>query len=170
MWKLASCAINFVKNQSVISEHEIIALSIRKIKTAEFLLANEFYDDAYYLGGYAVELFLKAKICKNLDISDFFNYNKSKTRRLLPEMAKKSNLENLYKTFKIHDLEQLIILSGLYTKLSINLHNDIQLRLDWSLVSEWSENSRYEYNINKTEVINFIKSTKNILIWVQKNL
>ena len=60
------------------TEAEIIALSEMKLKAAELLLQNNFFDDAYYLGGYSVELLLKARICKVLCIPDFFVFDGKK--------------------------------------------------------------------------------------------
>jgi hypothetical protein len=61
---------------------EIIALSDNKLDASQLLAACGHYDDAYYLGGYAFELRLKAKICKTLEIPDFFDFDNAKNRRL----------------------------------------------------------------------------------------
>ena len=100
--------INFDENYNDLrTETEIINLSDEKLRVAEFLLQNGFFDDAYYLGGYSFELCLKAKICKTLDIQDFFDFDNARSRRL-PTSRNKSK-DNLYKSFKVHDYEQLLI-------------------------------------------------------------
>ena len=88
------------------TEIQIIELYESKLKVADFLLQNNFYDDAYYIGGYALELCLKAKICKTLQIPDFFDFENSANRKL-PKYGKRNTKENLYKPYKVHDFEQL---------------------------------------------------------------
>jgi hypothetical protein len=44
---------------------DIQVLAQAKLKEAECLFTNGFFDGAYYLGGYAVELLLKAMVCKS---------------------------------------------------------------------------------------------------------
>ena len=56
------------------TEAEIESLAENKLRVAELLCENGFYDDAYYLGGYVFELLLKARICRTLQIPDFFRY------------------------------------------------------------------------------------------------
>ncbi len=67
-----------------------------KLQEAECLLTNSFPDGSYYLGGYAVELLLKAKVCKTLGIDNFFE--ESSLKRLRHPQ-----------TFKNHDLGQPVI-------------------------------------------------------------
>ncbi len=112
------------------SEADIITLADNKLKIAEFLIQNEFYDDAYYLGVYAFELLLKAKICKTLLIPDFFDFDNSKSRKLPAARAKRTEKDNLYKPFKVHDYEQLLILSGLYTECSNKIIDDLGFKAD----------------------------------------
>ena len=152
------------------TESDIIILANNKLKVAEFLVDNGFYDDAYYLGGYAFELLLKAKICKNLLISDFFDFESSKKRRLPGAKNKASDKENLYKPFKVHDYEQLIILGGLYTEFSKKIENDVVFDSDWWVINKWDENVRYSKNRQQKEVESFISSIKNMAKWLQQYL
>lgn len=152
------------------SEVEIVNLANNKLKVAEFLLKNAYYDDAYYLGGYSLELLLKAKICKTLLISDFFDFENSKNRKLPIAKEKKGERDNLYKPFKVHDYEQLIILSGLYLDFSNKLSTDLAFSADWSVVSKWDESFRYSTGINQKDVESFIESLKNVTKWLSKYL
>ncbi len=140
------------------------------MKVAEFLIQEGFYDDAYYLGGYAFELLLKAKICKTLLIPDFFDFDNSKSRRLPVSKVKRGEKDNLYKPFKVHDYEQLLILSGLFTEFSDKIVTDLVFGADWSVISKWDENLRYSIGCTKTDVESFIQSIKNMVLWLRKYL
>ena len=152
------------------TEAEIIDLSDKKFTVAEFLVANGFYDDAYYLGGYAFELRLKAKICKTLVIPDFFDFDNSKSRKLPVAKTKRTDKDNLYKPFKVHDYEQLLILSGLYTEFSEKIITDLVFGADWSVISKWDESLRYSIGTNEADVKSFLQSIKNMIQWLQKYL
>jgi hypothetical protein len=152
------------------TEAEIVSLADNKLKVAEFLVHGGFFDDAYYLGGYAFELLLKAKICKTLLLPDFFDFDNSKNRKLPVSKARRQreNAENLYKPFKVHDYEQLLILSGLYNEFSNRIATDLVFGADWSVISKWDENLRYSANNNKKDVESFIQSIKNMTSWVRQ--
>ena len=152
------------------TEAEIIDLSDKKFTVAEFLVANGFYDDAYYLGGYAFELRLKAKICKTLVIPDFFDFDNSKSRKLPVAKTKRTDKDNLYKPFKVHDYEQLLILSGLYTEFSEKIITDLVFGADWSVISKWDESLRYSIGTNEADVKSFLQSIKNMIQWLQQYL
>ncbi len=152
------------------TEAEIIALADNKLKISEFLAQNGYFDDAYYLGGYAFELLLKAKICKTLLIPDFFDFDNSRSRKLPVSKAKRADKENLYKPFKVHDYEQLLILSGLYAEFSNKIVTDLVFGADWSVISKWDESLRYSTGSSKTDVESFIKSIKNMMLWLRQYL
>lgn len=154
------------------TEAEIVGLSKNKLLAAEVLLQNGCYDDAYYLSGYSLELLLKARICKTLLIPDFFDFENAKKRRLNISKTRRSEGENLYKPFKVHDYEQLIILSGLYVEFSKKLADlaDLGFSADWSIVSNWDENLRYSNGSSKADVESFIASIKNINTWLTQFL
>ncbi len=152
------------------TEAEIIALADNKLRASEFLIQGVFFDDTYYLGGYAFELLLKAKICKTLSIPDFFDFDNSKSRKLSVSKTPKGDKDNLYKPFKVHDYEQLLILSGLYTEFSSKINNDLVFRADWSVISKWDETLRYSAGSTKTNVDSFIQSIKNIMSWLRQCL
>lgn len=149
---------------------EIIELSNSKIEVADLLFENGFFSDAYYIGGYAFELCLKAKICKTLLIPDFFDFESSKNRKLNVSKARKFDIDNLYRPFKVHDYQQLLILSGLYTEFSNKLIADLDFNSDWSIISKWDESLRYTLEANKEDVGSFIQSLKKMLQWLQQYL
>jgi hypothetical protein len=84
--------------------------------------------------------------------------------------TKRSDKDNLYKPYKVHDYEQLLILSGLYSEFSNNITTDFIFGADWSVISKWDEGLRYSTGTNKTDVESFIKSIKNMVLWLQQYL
>ncbi len=109
---------------------DITELADLRLEEAEYLSKGGYLDGAFYLAGYSVELYLKAKIAKNLDVFDFYS-----------QYAPKSDLS---KTFLIHNLERLVLLSGLQTKFISAIKTDSILDDAWGTVKEWSEKSRYD--------------------------
>ena len=87
------------------SANNIVFLANNKLSESEFLFANGYYDTAYYLAGYAVELYIKARICKTLDIENFYDFG---------NRTKFINEDNITKPYKVHNFEQLLVLSGIY--------------------------------------------------------
>lgn len=79
-------------------------------------------DGAAYVCGYAVEVALKVRICKTIGWPDF------------PATA--SEFKGL-QTFKTHDLDLLLRLSGKETDVR-SAH-----AVDWSVVVQWDPESRY---------------------------
>ena len=154
------------------TESEIIELANSKLRAAEYLAQGGFFDDAYYICGYAFELMLKAKICKTLFIPDFFDFDNSKSRKLPVSKTKKQreNADNLYKPYKVHDYEQLLILSGLYHEFLTKINTDADFNANWSVASKWDENMRYATGQTKTDVESFILSIKEITSWLQQYL
>jgi len=50
---------------------ELKKLARTRLKEAKVLYQNGLYDGACYLAGYVIELALKARICKVLDLDDY---------------------------------------------------------------------------------------------------
>lgn len=148
---------------------EILQLADNKFKCAEILAEAGMYDDAYYMCGYAIELYLKASVCKLLDLDDFFNTEKMQSRRLLPGKSTVSNFRQLYKQYMIHDLEQLIIFSGLFKEVTALDNTNFQLKFDWLIILEWSEQSRYKLDQTEESTMKFIHSSKKILAWLRSD-
>lgn len=115
-----------------------------KLKDAEVLLENGRYDGSVYLCGYVIELILKARTCRTLKWSE------------LPETN--SEFKNL-QSFKTHNLDVLLNLSGLEKKIKINYF------LDWSIVNQWNPEMRYADvgNISAEEAEEMIKAVRNLI-------
>jgi HEPN domain len=106
----------------VISIEELVAIAQARLEDANVLFENGRADGAGYLCGYAVELALKARICRTLNWQGF------------PE--KRSEFEN-FASFKTHKLEVLLTLSGQEQRIKTeNLS-------EWSAVVTWDPEARY---------------------------
>jgi HEPN domain-containing protein len=145
------------------TQSDIEGLAYAKLGDAELLLANERFDSAYYLAGYAVELLLKARVCKTLGIPDFFDFDNSSQKKV-------KNEREITKPFKSHDLLQLLFLSGIYTEFQIELENNEFFELNWWSVVKWNENARYLTGFSLGYVEDFVTSVKEIMAWIQKHL
>lgn len=136
---------------------DIETLSNIKLEEAICLLKNNLFQGSYYLAGYSVELILKARICKNLDIEHFYS----------------SKLKHGDKAFFNHDLGQLLTLSGLRTKFEAECLTNIDLKLNWNNICLWSEGKRYESCTTQKDAEKYIDSITNnkngFLKWIKQN-
>ena len=82
------------QNPSQLTPSDLKAMARVRMKDAELLLRGRRFDGAAYLCGYALEMTLKARICKTLQWTHF-----------------KVN-GNDYKFLKTHDLDFLLDFSG----------------------------------------------------------
>jgi HEPN domain-containing protein len=104
-----------------ISDLENIANA--RIKDAEVLLNARRYDGSIYLCGYAIEIALKARICKTLGWSGY--------------PSTKREFEN-YQSFRTHNLDVLLSLSGIEQKIKVELF------AEWSAMAAWDPEIRYK--------------------------
>lgn len=136
---------------------DIEKIAACKQNDAEFLYTDGRYDGAYYLGGYTIELLLKAKVCKTLGIDNFFEESWLKKLKY-PQ------------TFRNHDLEVLLILSGLYPHFNKDSNTTPSLKQSWSAICGWHEDARYLTGKTKTEADFLLTSIKEIATWIRKHL
>ena len=101
---------------------DIDKISVARLRDAETLYTADRYDGAYYMAGYSLELALKARICKTLNWAEFPATNKEFER---------------FRSFKVHDLEVLLKLSGYEQKIKSTLLPE------WSQVNQWQPEIRY---------------------------
>jgi hypothetical protein len=135
---------------------DIEKLAKQKLAAARCLLDAGLFDDAYYIAGYSIELYLKAMICKTLGVDNFFNFDKT---------VKK----DLYRAYKNHNYADLLLLSGIYNEYETAI-KETDFKSKWSVVDEWSENSRYVCDKKADEVRNFLNLAEEICVWIQKHL
>src|SRR5215467_1091815 len=104
---------------------DLQVLASLRLKEASALLKARCWEGAYYLGGYAVECGLKACLASRTERYDF------------PD---KDRVNASY----THNLEKLVALAGLKDELETARAVHPELHANWTIVSEWSEQSRYE--------------------------
>lgn len=104
------------------TRQELKDLADLRLREAEALFAAGLFDGAAYLAGYVVEVALKARICRVLDSPDY------------PDTGK------LSRVYAVHDLDQLLLLSGLRRKLG--LANPVLFK-NWSTAVPWKPERRY---------------------------
>jgi hypothetical protein len=107
----------------VVSKQELRSVARARLQDAQILLRANRFDGAFYLGGYAVEVALKARICRTLKWSGF------------PD--KSSEFQGL-QSLKTHDLEILLRLSGVEPKVKATY------LAEWSALLNWNPEKRYE--------------------------
>ena len=93
-----------------------------KLKIVQGHYARKEYDDVVENIGYVAEFGLKACVCKELCVEDYPSDKKYYT----------------------HNLEKLINLAGLRDEFEEKRRESIEFFTNWSLVSEWSVELRYE--------------------------
>jgi HEPN domain-containing protein len=106
----------------MISVGELDNIAQARIGDAKVLLAAGRFDGATYLCGYAVEVALKARICRVLN---------------WPEFPSTSGEFQAYRSFQTHELDVLLRLSGQEANIK---QNHFAL---WNAVNVWRVESRY---------------------------
>lgn len=142
---------------------DIIELAELRLKEAQVLLDNNMTNGAFYLLGYSVELYLKYKICKILNIDDLFDENCP-----LKKYFKGAN------PFYSHDLNTLLVFSGLKTKYDTEIAQNKDLfKINSLLLTYWSEKSRYDLKEQKAKdvqvIIDLLKDPNGLLRWIENN-
>lgn len=119
---------------------EIEKIVQARIEDAEILYKESRFDGSVYLCGYAVELGLKARICRTLQWDEY------------PTSGK-------YNTFKTHDLDVLLHLTGMEDKVKLKYLEE------WSIVAQWSPDARYNPigTVKDSDAKDMLDSTKEIL-------
>lgn len=128
----------------MIPEKELRRIATARLKDATALLNAKRYDGATYLCGYAVELTLKARICRTLKWPEFPSTN--------------SEFKN-YMSFKVHNLDVLLHLSGKEDVVKTTL------LAEWSAVAQWDPTSRYQSvgTVLKSDAEDMITATKTLI-------
>jgi len=138
------------------TRQELKKLAKIRLLEAKALFDKGLYDGACYLAGYVVEMALKARICRILDMAAY------------PESGEISRL------FKTHKYDDLVKLSGLERKFEEAKKLNSELFTNWSLVTEWSEEFRYRpvgtnSKIRAQQIINALENPKDgIFTWIKK--
>jgi len=127
----------------MLTKSELRKIADARLTDAEILFDAKRYDGALYLCGYAMELYLKYRICKTLAWSEF------------PSSSKEFNKLGL-SSFRTHDLDILLKLSGVEKKVKS------KYLAEWSAVAKWNPEARYQPTgtAKKEDAKMMIESTK----------
>ena len=106
----------------MISIADLQTIAQARLEDARALFEAERYDGAVYVCGYAVEVALKARICRILNWQEF---------------PQTSGEFQAYRSFQTHELDVLLRLSGQETRIK-QWHFD-----KWNVVAVWKAESRY---------------------------
>lgn len=140
----------------MVNRDQLKKLSKTRLKETKALFEKDLYDGVNYLYGYVIELALKARICRILDLPDY------------PESG------DIGKSFKIHKLPILIKLAGLEKKFEEAQKNNPKLLSNWSILSQWSETNRYSpvgtsLKRRAKKIIDAIEDKNDgVLTWIKK--
>jgi HEPN domain-containing protein len=128
----------------MLTRSELRRIARTRFQDAETLFRGRRYDGAIYLCGYAVELTLKARVCRTLRWAAFPQTN---------------NEFQQLQSFKTHNLETLLRLAGREDKVRI------RHLADWSVVVNWNPESRYEPPGTATRVsaLSMIGATRRLM-------
>lgn len=128
-------------------------LAKMRLSEAKILLDNRKYDGAYYLSGYVIECALKACIAKQVKRFQF------------PD--KKLAME-----CHTHNLNNLVNVANLKQDLASKLVNNISFKINWVIVKDWSEQSRYMRNKKNeaSDIYSAVSDSNNgVLEWLQQH-
>lgn len=137
----------------MLTKKDLLALSKLRLDDAKLLLKEQRPCSAYYLAGYAIELAIKA------NISDQFQQG------VIPD-------KGLVNATYSHDLAKLIGLAGLSTILKEEGKRDADFLVNWGIVSQWTEKSRYTFTDQQsaTNIINaIIDDEHGVLQWLNRH-
>ena len=107
----------------MITRSDLTRIARARLRDAEVLYRSRRYDGAIYLCGYAVEIALKARICRTLS---------------WPEYPSTGGEFQNYQSFRTHNLHVLLRLSGIEERIKTTLITE------WSAVAAWDPEARYK--------------------------
>ena len=131
------------------TRNQLKNLALLRRQEAQVLFEASLYDGARYLAGYVLELALKARICRLLDFAEY------------PDTGE---FRRLYAT---HDLDQLLKLSGLSRKLSLQE----ALFDSWSTAALWKPERRYDVpgTTKHEDVRDILAAIDKVLKWIKRH-
>ncbi len=134
------------------NRHDLQRLSRLRSREAKTLLDRGSYAGSYYLMGYAVECAVKAAIAKKTRRHDFPD----------KQLANKSFT---------HDLKSLLQTAGLWPTFEGELRVNPPLDLNWAVVKDWNEDSRYILSISEAQARDLYSActarTHGLLSWLK---
>lgn len=129
----------------MITRADLAKTAREHLRGARILRRSRAYDSAVYLCGYAVEIALKARICRTLRWTNF------------PETPAEFKTKQSLRT---HDLDALLDFTGVQARIQ-----QPPLKTDWSTVKLWNPEQRYRPVGTKTagDAEDMIAATRKLL-------
>jgi hypothetical protein len=124
-----------------------------RVKEAQALLNQKYFDGAYYLFGYAVECAFKACIAKQTKQFEF--------------PPNRKTIEAYYQ----HDPTTLLKASGLELKFREEIEINPGLENSWNIVKAWSEQARYQVGKSEAQANDFclaVAGSEGVVTWLKK--
>jgi len=140
----------------MLTRNELKELAKARLQEAKVLFDKGLYDGACYLAGYVVELALKARICKILDLDEY------------PQTGEIS------RAFKTHNYDNLLKLSGLERRFNDAIGTNPSLLINWSVLEGWTEEFRYRPigSSSKKDIERIINALDNpkdgVFTWIKR--
>jgi hypothetical protein len=127
----------------MISISDLEQVATDRFNDAQCLLNGQRFDGAVYLGGYALEIAFKVRLCKDAGRSDFPTDNYE---------FRQNNL-NTWKTHKLNDL---------LNQCALPIKGCVTNSLDWQVVgNHWNVEMRYSKSqITKDDTEDFLESVR----------
>jgi len=126
-------------------------LSEQHLADAQVLLEQRRWPGAYYLAGYSVECALKACIAKLTKVHDFPHKDSPQAFT--------------------HRLDILVGLAELEQARIDKAKSSLDFKLNWAVILEWSEESRYDLSAGDREARNLIHAISDnqegVLPWIK---
>ncbi len=145
----------------MISKLHLRELINQRLRDADVLISKRRYATAIYMGGYALELALKLKICKILKFGQGFPENKidfqiyqSISRQQPPLLETISKIKDI----KSHNLNKLLFYSGAEYNIELNFLDE------WNLAVTWNPEMRYKnLKIRKEDAVANIRAVRTLI-------
>ena len=130
----------------MISTTDLHSTAREYLRAAKLLRTRNSYDASVYLCGYAVEIALKASICRHLKWATGF-----------PETN--ADFQEKGPLLKTHNLKMLIEYTGVQDRVRF------LMLTDWSLITKWSPEQRYNPigTKSQTDANEMIAATQKLL-------
>ena len=134
-----------------ITRQDLRKIARARLKDSEVLFERSRYDGAIYLCGLAVEIALKARVCRVLGWATF------------PENTKEFNNFGLI-DIKTHDFVKLAKLCAIEHRIAADVDRDT----DWKQVATWRIELRYRHRglASRGEAQKMLAATQNLVAFI----
>ena len=132
---------------------ELQWLATERLREAKALLADGRWSGAYYLTGYAVECGLKSAVLAFIEQTGVIFEDKKYAEKCWT-----------------HNLQDLMILANLKAEFDLAAAADADLRYNWGIVKDWTEQSRYVRTpkANAEEMYEAVADKKHeVIAWIK---